>query len=143
MRNTLSQLTLAVTLTATLFSVSALAESADRAEPLYTASNQYTAVLDQAHQHWQLRPAEGAILDIQASDCQVRSTVPAGLWLLVQDADGQAELVAPSATVLPAGTPDHIALRDCDATGDGPAIAVPQSVIELLKANTGAIYVQQ
>ena len=143
MRNTLSQLTLAVTLTATLFSVSALAESADNAEPLYTSSNQYTAVLDQAHQHWQLRPAEGAILDIQASDCRAGVTIPTGLWLLVTDADGQAQLIAPSATVLPVGAPDHVALRDCDATGDGPAIAVPQSVIELLKTNTGAIYVQQ
>ena len=81
MRNALSQLTLAAALTATLFSVSAFAESADNAEPLYTASNQYTAVLDQARQHWQIRPAEGAIVDIQASDCRAGATIPAGLWL--------------------------------------------------------------
>ena len=143
MSKNLRQLVLAATLTASLSSASAFAGASTNAEPLYTASNQYTAVLDQARQHWQIRPAEGAIVDIQASDCRAGATIPAGLWLLVTEADGRAELVAPSATVLPAGAPDHIALRDCSATGDGPAIAVPQSVIELLKANTGAIYVQQ
>ena len=143
MSNTLRHLVLAAALTAGLSATGASAQAATDAEPLYTASNQYTAVLDQAHQHWQIRPAEGAIVDIQASDCRAGATIPAGLWLLVAEADGQAELVAPSATVLPAGAPDHIALRDCNDSSDGSAIAVPQSVIELLKANTGAIYVQQ
>lgn len=143
MSKTLRQLVLAVALTASLSAVGASARAANDAEPLYTATNQYTAVLDQAHQHWQIRPAEGAIVDIQASDCHAGATIPAGLWLLVSEADGQAELVAPSATILPAGAPDHVALRDCNAGNDGSAIAVPQSVIELLKANTGAIYVQQ
>ena len=142
MRNTFSQIALATSLAAALLSTGALAHSASPLEPLYTASNQYTAVLDQAHQHWQVRPAEGAILDIQASACNASATIPAGLWLLVADESGQVELVAPSATVLPTGSPDHIALRDCASADSVATLAVPQLLIDLLKTNTGAIYVQ-
>ena len=143
MRTSLAPFALAATLAALLSSTAVSARTVATPDPIYVASSQYTAVLDQSTQHWQLRPAEGAILDIRASACGAHAQIPNGLWLLVSDAHGKAELVAPSATVLPAGMPDRIALRDCDANGEGPALAVPQSLIDLLTSNTGAIYVRQ
>jgi hypothetical protein len=43
-------------------------------------------------------------------------------------------------TRLPAGASDHIALRACDQA-HGRELAVPQTVLDLLAANTGAVYV--
>ena len=48
--------------------------------------------------------------------------------------------MAPSATPLPAGASDHIALRACDQA-HGRELAVPQTVLDLLASNTGAVYV--
>jgi len=108
--------------------------------PVFNAGSQYTATLDQSHNQWRLQPINGHDVVIDTGDCATGAMVPAGVWLLVTDAQGQAELLAPSVTRLPAGRPDRVALRACDKAS-GRQVAVPQSVLDLLTANTGAIYV--
>ncbi len=121
------------------------ATEADRpgiADAVYSAGSQFTARLDQTRNHWQLQPLDGSDLDIDAGTCATGFVAPTGVWLLVVDRDGSAELVAPSATHLPAGSPDHVALRACDQAS-GQQLAVPRAVLDLLAANTGAIYVDR
>jgi hypothetical protein len=114
--------------------------SAESAESTYTAGSQYTATLDQTNNQWRMQPANGQDVVIDAGSCATGAMVPTGFWLLVVDSQGGAELVAPSVTRLPAGSPDRIALRACDAA-QGRQLAVPQTVLDLLVSNTGAIYV--
>jgi hypothetical protein len=115
----------------------------DGADPVYVAGSQYTAVLDQASQHWQLLPASGQVLDISSTACKTGAPIADGVWLLVLDADGHPSLLAPSTTALPAGASDRVALRACDESTDDAAVYAPQELIDLLAANAGAIYVQQ
>jgi hypothetical protein len=104
----------------------------------YIAGSQYTAELNQTNGHWRLMPAGGQDVVIDTGTCPTGTVLPKGLWLLVRDADGRPELLAPSTTPLPAGSPDRIAIRACDKAG-GNTLAVPQVVIDLLTANTGAV----
>ena len=120
---------------------SARAGDAAPGQPVFNAGSQYTATLDQSHNQWRLQPINGHDVVIDTGDCSTGAMVPAGVWLLVTDAQGQAELLAPSVTRLPAGRPDRVALRACDKAS-GRQVAVPQSVLDLLTANTGAIYVR-
>jgi hypothetical protein len=137
---------LALFITAALFSSAAFAQtpiaSFDNADPVYVAGSQYTAILDQASQHWQLLPASGQVLDISSTACKAGAPIADGVWLLVLDADGRPSLVAPSTTALPAGAADHVALRACDESAGDDAVFAPQELIDLLAINTGAIYVQ-
>jgi hypothetical protein len=130
-----------------MFAGATLAQSAtasvENAEPVYVAGSQYTAVLDQASQHWQLLPASGQVLDVSSTACKTGAPIADGVWLLVLDGNGHPTLVAPSTTTLPVGAPDRVALRACDESSDAAAVFAPQELIDLLSANTGAIYVQQ
>jgi len=122
---------------------SRLPAAPDLADPVaatYTPGSQYTATLDQTNNRWRLQPANGQDVVIDAGLCATGAMVPAGVWLLVIDGQGQPELLAPSVTRLPAGSPDRIALRNC-GQAQGRQLAVPQTVLDLLTANTGAIYV--
>ncbi len=111
------------------------------AQPVFNPGSQYTATLDQTNNQWRLQPLNGQDVVIDTGSCATGAMVPTGVWLLVRDAQGRAELLAPSVTHLPAGHPDHVALRACDKA-QGRQLAVPQSVLDLLTANTGAIYVR-
>jgi hypothetical protein len=108
--------------------------------PWYSAGSQYTASLDRTSGHWRLQPTAGQDIEIKTGLCPTGTTVPAGLWLLVRDASGRPELLAPSNTVLPTGRPDRLPLRACDQAGDSQ-LAVPQTLLDLLAQNTGAILV--
>ena len=112
----------------------------DPVEPVYVAGGQYTASLDQTQNVWRFLPMNGQDVVIDAGDCSTGAMAPAGVWLLQLDRHGRPELVAPSATRLPAGAPDHIPLRACDQAR-GRELAVPQTVLDLLASNTGAVYV--
>jgi hypothetical protein len=112
----------------------------DPAEPVYVAGGQYTATLDQTQNVWRFLPMNGQDVVIDAGSCSTGAMAPAGVWLLQLDRNGRPELLAPSTTRLPAGSPDHIALRNCDQAR-GNELAVPQTVLDLLAANTGAVYV--
>lgn len=108
--------------------------------PYYAEGSQYTARFDQTHNTWRLLPVDGPDVVVDAGACSTGATAARGVWLLVVDVDGRAELVAPSTTTLADGAPDHIALRACEQAS-GRDLAVPPDVLALLTANTGAIYV--
>lgn len=141
MRTYLATLALA----AALSSGNAIAQSA-APDPAYTAENQFTATLDQSGHVWRLLPAYGQDLDIRSEACPVaaddKSPVLAeGIWVVTSDEQGRPELVAPSSIVLPEGASDSIALRPCGQADDDNSLAVPQALIDLLVADTGAVYV--
>ena len=77
---------------------------------------------------------------IDTGTCATGAMIPAGVWLLVHDAQGRPELLAPSVTALPPGMSDRVALRSCDRAS-GRELAVPQALLDLLDDRTGAIYV--
>jgi hypothetical protein len=109
-------------------------------EAVYIPGGQYTATLDQTQNVWRFLPMNGQDVVIDAGRCATGAMAPVGVWLLQLDSQGRPELVAPSVTRLPVGAPDHIALRACDQAR-GRELAVPQTVLDLLAANTGAVYV--
>ena len=109
-------------------------------EAVFVPGGQYTATLDQTQNVWRFLPMNGQDVVVDAGRCSTGAMAPTGVWLLQLDRDGRPELVAPSVTKLPAGAPDHIALRACDQA-QGRELAVPQTVLDLLTANTGAVYV--
>lgn len=135
MSNTLNILALA----AFLLPASAFAQT-DDVGPVYT-QGQYTAEFHQGNHKWRLLPFNGPDQEIDAADCPAKTPIPAGLWLVVSGIDGRPLLLAPSTTPLPAGANDSIALRACENAESGPALTAPQALIDLLVANTGAIYV--
>ncbi len=135
-------------LLASLLTLSATvgAQSASEITPVYAEAGQYTATLRSTHQHWQLAPIAGDPVEIRADQLCPRTAVPPrGLWVLGRDDSGRAELVAPSATLLPQGHSGRVALRACDdpelRSAKVEAYGVPQQVLDLLLANTGAILV--
>lgn len=136
--NPLTPLAIAATL---LFAGVTRAETLPAAEAVYRAGSEYTATLDQSHNRWRLQPVNGQDVDIDIGTCATGAMVPAGVWLLVIDDSGRPALVAPSATPLPTGLGERIALRACDKA-QGQDLAVPQIVLDLLTVNTGAIYVR-
>lgn len=118
------------------------APGAEAAEAVYIPGGQYTASLDQTRNVWRFLPINGQDLVIDAGSCATGAMAPTGVWLLQLDRSGRPELVAPSATRLPPGAPDHVALRACDQAR-GRELAVPQTVLDLLAANTGAVHVSR
>jgi len=125
---------------AALVMTSASAQPPETVAPYYNAGSQYTASLDRTSGHWRLTPATGQDIGINTGLCTTGTTVPVGLWLLVRDVDGRPELLAPSTTALPAGRSERIALRNCEQAGE-QQLAVPQTLLDLLTSNTGAILV--
>lgn len=109
-------------------------------DSMYDPGSQYTASLDQTHNQWHLQPASGDDLLIDTGTCATGTMVPAGVWLVVRDAQGRPELLAPSVTPLPRGATERVALRSC-GKATGSELAVPQTVLDLLAERSGAIYV--
>ena len=111
-------------------------------EPLYIFDGQYTATLQQHAHRWQLQPLRGDEIDVvdHAADCGSAAPIPKGLWLVSQDGDGHPQLVAPSVTALPAGFPQHVALRACGEQSDGElALFVPPVALNWIAANVGSV----
>ena len=109
-------------------------------DSMYDPGSQYTASLDQTHNQWHLQPASGDDLLIDTGTCATGTMVPAGVWLVVRDAKGRPELLAPSVTPLRRGESERVALRSC-GKASGRELAVPQTVLDLLTERSGAIYV--
>ena len=131
---------LSTLLTASLLPGGLAAAPAVADESVFVAGGQYTATLDQTQNVWRFLPMNGQDVVVDAGSCSTGAMAPVGVWLLQFDRHGRPELVAPSVTKLPAGASDHIALRACDQAS-GRELAVPQTVLDLLASNTGAIYV--
>lgn len=113
------------------------------AQPALQPGSHYTAHLDQSTRQWELLPADGHDVQVRTpGDCAGPSApLPAGLWLVGRDADGQPLLRAPSVTALPAGHPDEVALVACASTTAGPALAAPPVLIDWLVAQAGAVWI--
>ena len=109
-------------------------------EAVFVPGGQYSASFDQTRNVWRFLPMNGQDVVVDAGRCSTGAMAPVGVWLLQLDREGRPELVAPSVTPLPPGAPDHIALRACDQA-QGRELAVPQTVLDLLALNTGAVYV--
>ena len=107
-------------------------------EAVFVPGGQFTASFDQTRNVWRFLPINGQDVVVDAGTCATGAMAPVGVWLLQLDRDGRPELVAPSVTPLPAGASDHIALRACDQAR-GRELAVPQTVLDLLASNTGAV----
>lgn len=135
-RSHLLLITLAATATTALASIPA-------STPVYSEGSQYTAVLEQGVGHWRLTPAHGQDLLIHADEADCGSdnpALPSGLWMLVRESDGSAALLAPSVTVLPAGHPERVALRDCEAMDQpGLALNLPRPLLEWIAQSSGAV----
>lgn len=112
------------------------------AGPVFNAGSQYTAVYRQSLGQWRILPATGQDLDIATGDCATGSVHPKGVWLVTRDDQGRVQLLAPSTTDLPAGTADTIAVRACDQAEPG-ALVLPQPLIDLLAADTGAVLIDE
>jgi hypothetical protein len=110
--------------------------------PAFSAGSQYTASFHQTLNRWRLQPADGQDVEIDTGACATGAMIPPGVWLVVRDAHGRPELLAPSVTPLPPGVPDRVALRHCDEA-QGRAIAVPRALLEILGERTGAVYVYE
>ena len=109
-------------------------------DSMYDPGSQYTASLDQTLNQWHLQPASGDDLLIDTGTCATGTMVPTGVWLVVRDAQGRPELLAPSVTPLPRGATERVSLRSC-GKASGRELAVPQTVLDLLAERSGAIYV--
>ena len=115
-------------------------------EAIFVEGARYSAVLSRSQGAWRLMPAGGSELRLRVSpDCGAGASLPRGLWLLTRDGEGRPELVAPSATPLPAGHPGHVRLVDCGRpAADGqPALAIPPGLVQWLEHRSGSIYVVQ
>lgn len=124
--------------------LAAPARAAPEDDAGFVEGARYDAVLSHGQGRWRLLPAVGAELRLRvAPGCRGGDAPPPGLWLLTQDAQGRPELVAPSATPLPAGHPGRIRLVDCRTPRiDGaPTLAVPPSLRQWLQDYSGAIHV--
>lgn len=127
-------------LIAALAAATAVASTA-QPDPVYVAGSSYTAVLEQQAQRWTLLPLDGQDFEVtsNAKTCASGTTIASGLWLVGRDADGNPELVAPSATNVGAGA-ERVALRACGEAGEG--LAAPRPLIEWLGENSGAVLVE-
>ena len=112
------------------------------AGPVFTAGNHYSAVYRQSANQWQILPATGQDLAIDTGDCATGARHPKGVWLVSRDDEGRVQLVAPSTTVLAPGQADTIAVRACDEPEDR-ALVLPQPLIDLLAADTGAVLIDE
>ncbi|MDR3385980.1 MAG: hypothetical protein P4L92_02910 [Rudaea sp.] len=118
-------------------------------QAVYFDGGQYTAALQQRAHHWHLLPIQGDDVDVtdHASACASRVHVPHGVWMVSSDATGRPQLVAPSATVLPAGFPQHLELRACSDTSGvaGPdsadTLLVPDVVLDWIRTNVSSVMI--
>jgi len=141
---TLSRIVFAATAALVASAASATAQES-ALDPVYRISSEYTAVLQPGLQQWTLAPQVGSDVEIRSLAPCPHQVVPSkGLWLIGRDANGGIELIAPSATLLPEGHNGRIALRSCETSGNDattPAYGVPERVLELLAAHSGAVLV--
>ncbi len=120
----------------------AFAQTTRNNSPLYTAGSQYTASFAQTGAAWRLHPGNGQDIRITTGSCQTGAMAEPGLWLVVPDGHGHLDLVAPSTTPIRAGYARRVALRACDEA-TGSALAVPQTVLDLLTDRTSAVYISE
>ena len=142
MRHSLVSLAFFAVSATVLMANPATAQSTPDDSARYTAGSQYTASFAQTGAIWRLHPGNGQDIRITASGCQTGAMAEPGLWLVVPDGRGHLDLVAPSTTPIRAGYASRVALRACDEA-TGAALAVPQTVLDLLSDRTSAVYITE
>ena len=113
-------------------------------EPIYITDGQYTATLKQHLHRWLLQPLRGDEVDItdHSQTCGSHTPMPKGLWYVSQDEHGRPQLVAPSVTPLPAGFPQHVALRACgEKADDAVALYVPPVALHWINDYVGTVLI--
>ncbi len=76
--------------------------------------------------------------------CKNAVHIPHGVWMVTSNNAGQAQLLAPSATALPAGFPQQLELRACSDPGnaDGSAtLLVPAVVLDWIRSNVSSVMI--
>lgn len=140
----MKRLMLTTLLSLTLITPTVLAAAPAADDAVFVEGARYSAVLSRGANAWRLLPAAGGELRLNVAEhCRAGQAPPRGLWLLTLDDRGRPQLVAPSATPLPAGHPGHIRLVGCDqpvAAGE-TTLALPPGLIAWLQQNSGTIYV--
>ncbi|MGH8090779.1 MAG: hypothetical protein ACREO6_04915 [Rudaea sp.] len=111
--------------------------------PVYFESGQYTALFAQGAQRWHLQPLDGDVVDVVDRACVSELRLPRGVWLVTRDAAGRLQLVAPSATELPAGFPGQVHLVACGSDADRGAFGVPDIVLTWLAGNSGSVMIDE
>lgn len=112
-------------------------------QPVYFDSGQYTASFAQGARRWHLQPLDGDAVDVVDRACVSASRLPRGVWLVTRDAAGRLQLVAPSATELPAGFPGQLRLVACGSGADRGALGVPDIVLTWLAGNSGSVMIDE
>ncbi|HEX6832209.1 MAG TPA: hypothetical protein VF132_01640 [Rudaea sp.] len=105
---------------------------------------QFTATLEQHAHRWRLQPLRGDEVDVtdRSTACGSRTPIPHGLWYVTRDGDGNAVLIAPSATALPRDFPAHVALRACGEAADANAtLFVPAVALAWIHSNVGTVMI--
>ncbi|MCK7593450.1 hypothetical protein [Pseudomarimonas salicorniae] len=124
----------------------ASANSQGSLHPVYAEAGQFTAMLDRDAQQWRLAPIVGEAIDVRSAELCPSTIRPVpGLWLVGRDEQGQPQLIAPSATLLPEGHSGRVALRRCDdpalREASVEAYGVPGKVLDWLVSESGAVLV--
>jgi hypothetical protein len=120
-----------------------LAAATPTYEPLYIFDGQYTATLKQHSHRWQLQPLRGDEVEVTTTR---RTAAAPGRYRMVCGSSArtprQPQLVAPSVTALPAGFPQHVAMRACGEKADGDvALYVPAVALNWINANVGSVLI--
>lgn len=112
-------------------------------QPVYFESGQYSASLAQGAHRWHLQPLDGDAVDVIDRACMSDLHLPRGVWLVTRDAADHLQLVAPSATELPAGFPGQLRLVACGSDADRSALGVPDIVLTWLAGNSGSVMIDE
>jgi hypothetical protein len=138
----MTRLVPALLLLAALVSGPSRAATPPADEAIFVEGVRYSAVLSQESRAWRLLPTRGDSLQLAVADsCRTGAVPPRGLWLLTQDAQGRPELLAPSATALPAGHAGRLRVVACGTAAGNDVLPVPPALLGWLQQNSGVIYV--
>jgi hypothetical protein len=107
----------------------------------YPDSN-YSAIVSDAGKRWRLLDASGAVSAVDVQGCGTPFRIPPGLWLLSRDRSGGAQLLAPSATLLPPGHRGFIDVRACGEANSSQTLQLPAALIASLESHASTILVQ-
>lgn len=122
---------------------SAMASTHLPQKPVYFDGGQFSATLSQNARQWRLQPLAGDEVEVTDRSCMNRSHVPNGVWLVSHDDNGHLQLIAPSATILPVGYPEQIALRACGDSGTDTALQVPPVVLAWIENNVNSVLIDE
>jgi hypothetical protein len=139
LQTALAWLLAAAAASATLPFAEATTRSVEQAYP----DSSYSAIVSDAGTRWRLLDVSGAVSAIDVQGCGAPFRIPPGLWLLSRDRGGGAQLLAPSATMLPPGHRGVIDVRACGEATSNETLQLPAALIATLESHASTILVQR